>query len=116
MDKEYICNLYHHECECCPYESEQKDEEGNIVVGCSYEREITWPLDCKHWGNCIYSICPCDKWEKGEKDELVLLEMERLRQMLKMASVDISKLMKCKPDEYLHDLGTRDYYEEVKDE
>ena len=39
MDKEYICNLYHHDCECCPYETDQKDEEGNIVLDCSYEQE-----------------------------------------------------------------------------
>ncbi len=40
MNKEYICNLYHHDCECCPYEIDQKDEEGNIVLDCSYEKEI----------------------------------------------------------------------------
>lgn len=39
MDKEFIYNLYHHDCECCPYETEQKDEEGNIVLDCSYETE-----------------------------------------------------------------------------
>lgn len=78
-------------------------------------KETREPSDCKHYGTCIYSICPCDKWGKGEKDELALLEIERLRQMLEMASIDISKLIKCKPDEYLHDLSTRDYYEEVKE-
>ena len=40
MNKEYICNLYNHDCECCPYEIDQKDEEGNIVLDCSYEKEI----------------------------------------------------------------------------
>ena len=39
MNKEYICNLYNHNCECCPYEIDQKDEEGNIVLDCSYEYE-----------------------------------------------------------------------------
>lgn len=47
-------------------------------------------------------------------DELLLLEIERLRQMLVTASIDISKFIKCKPGDYLHDLGTRDYYEEIK--
>ena len=41
MDKEFICNLYHHDCECCPYEIDQKDEEGNIVLDCSYEYHYT---------------------------------------------------------------------------
>ena len=48
-------------------------------------------------------------------DELLLLEIERLRQMLKIASVDISKFINCKPSDYLHDLGTRDYYKEIKE-
>lgn len=47
-------------------------------------------------------------------DELLLLELEHLRQMLEIASVDISKLIKCEPNDYLHDLSTRDYYEEIK--
>ena len=49
------------------------------------------------------------------KDELLLLEIERYRQMLEIASVDISKFIKCKPSDYLHDLATRDYYEEIKE-
>jgi hypothetical protein len=48
------------------------------------------------------------------KDELLLLEIERYHQMLEIASVDISKFIKCKPSDYLHDLATRDYYEEIK--
>ena len=47
-------------------------------------------------------------------DELLLLELERLRQMLVIASIDMSKFIDCKPGDYLHDLGTRDYYEEIK--
>ena len=47
-------------------------------------------------------------------DELLRLELERLRQMLEIASLDMSKLIKCKPSDYLHDLSTRDYYEEIK--
>jgi hypothetical protein len=46
-------------------------------------------------------------------DDLLLLELERLRQMLIIASIDISKFINCRPGDYLHDLGTRDYYEEV---
>lgn len=46
-------------------------------------------------------------------DELLLLELERLHQMLEIASIDISKLIKCKPSDYLHDLSTRDYFEEL---
>ena len=56
---------------------------------------------------------------RGDKrkmsDELLLIEIERLRQMLEIASVDISKFINCKPSDYLHDLGTRDYYEEIKE-
>lgn len=48
-------------------------------------------------------------------DELLLLEIERLRQMLVIASIDISKLINCKPWDYLHDLGTRDYFKEMKE-
>lgn len=47
-------------------------------------------------------------------DELLLLEIERQRQMLEIASKDISRLIKCKPSDYLHDLSTRDYYQEMK--
>lgn len=57
-----------------------------------------------------------DKWEfNGANDELLLLEIERLRQMLEMASVDISKFINCSPNDYLHDLSTRDYYEDIKE-
>ena len=45
-------------------------------------------------------------------DELLLLEIERLRQMLIIASKDISKAYGCEPSDYLHDLSTRDYFEE----
>ena len=48
-------------------------------------------------------------------DELLLLELEHLRQMLVIASLDISKLDNCKPSDYLHDLSTRDYFEEIKE-
>lgn len=73
-------------------------------------------FNCKNFGRCIYSICPCDKWEfNGANDELLLLEIERLRQMLEMASVDISKFINCSPNDYLHDLSTRDYYEDIKE-
>ena len=48
-------------------------------------------------------------------DEILLLEIERLRQMLLIASVDISKFIKCSPSDYLHDLGTRDFFEEIKE-
>jgi len=44
-----------------------------------------------------------------------LLEIERLRQMLEIASLDIQKLDGSNPSEYLHDLATRDYFEELKD-
>ena len=46
-------------------------------------------------------------------DELLLLELEHPHQMLEIASIDISKLIKCKPSDYLHDLSTRDYFEEL---
>lgn len=60
--------------------------------------------------------CPCNKWEfNGANDELLLLEIERLRQMLEIASIDISKFINCKPCDYLHDLSTRDYYEDIKE-
>ena len=47
-------------------------------------------------------------------DELLLIEIEHLRQMLVIASIDVSNFINCKPSDYLHDLGTRDYYEEIK--
>jgi hypothetical protein len=47
-------------------------------------------------------------------DETLLLEIERQRQMLEIASLDISRLIKCKPSDYLHDLSTRDYYQEIE--
>lgn len=47
-------------------------------------------------------------------DELLLLELEHLRQMLEIASLDMSMLIRCRPGDYLHDLSTRDYYEEIK--
>ena len=48
-------------------------------------------------------------------DELLLLELERYRQMLTIASKDISKFINCKPSDYLHDLGTRDYFKEIEE-
>ena len=48
-------------------------------------------------------------------DELLLIEIERLRQMLVIASIDISKFINCKPSDYLHDLGTRDFFKEIKE-
>ena len=48
-------------------------------------------------------------------DELLLLEIEHLRQMLVIASIDVSKFINCLPSDYLHDLSTRDYYEEIKE-
>ena len=47
-------------------------------------------------------------------DELLLLEIEHLRQMLIIASIDISKFINCKSGDYLHDLSTRDYFDEIK--
>lgn len=47
-------------------------------------------------------------------DELLLLEQERLRQMLLIAAQDIAKAYNCKAEYYLHDLSTRDYYEEME--
>lgn len=43
-------------------------------------------------------------------DELLLLEIERLRQMLEIAAKDLHPE---DPGGYLHDLSTRDYYEEM---
>lgn len=48
-------------------------------------------------------------------DELILLELERLRQMLVIASKDVAKAYKCRAEDYLHDLSTRDYFEEIKE-
>lgn len=48
-------------------------------------------------------------------DELLLIEMEHLRQMLVIASIDVSNFINCKPSDYLHDLSTRDYYGEIKE-
>ena len=49
-------------------------------------------------------------------DEILLEELERLRQMLAISAVDVSKVYKCNPSDYLHDLSTRDYFEEVNNE
>lgn len=46
-------------------------------------------------------------------DELLLEEIERLRQELKIASIDVAKAYKINAQDYLHDLSTRDYYEEI---
>ena len=50
---------------------------------------------------------------KNNSDELLRLEILRLKQMLYIAAKDISKLDGSNIEEYLHDLSTRDYYEEV---
>ena len=49
-------------------------------------------------------------------DEILLEELEHLRQMLAISAIDVSKAYKCNPSDYLHDLSTRDYFEEVNDE
>ena len=46
-------------------------------------------------------------------DDILLLEILRLRQMLEIAALDIAALDGSDPAEYLHDLSTRDYYEET---
>lgn len=46
-------------------------------------------------------------------DEILLLEIERLKQMLFIAAKDISNLDGSNKFDYLHDLSTRDYFEEV---
>lgn len=46
-------------------------------------------------------------------DELLKLEILRLKQMLEIAAKDISELDGSDPKDYLHDLGTRDYFEEI---
>lgn len=48
-------------------------------------------------------------------DDLLYIEILRLRQMLELAAKDISRLDGSNPNDYLHDLSTRDYYEEVYD-
>lgn len=49
-------------------------------------------------------------------DELLYLENLRLKQMLEIAAKDICSLDGSDVNDYLHDLGTRDYYEEMKGE
>ena len=46
-------------------------------------------------------------------EELLYLEILRLKQMLEIAAKDISELDGSDPSAYLHDLSTRDYYEEI---
>lgn len=45
--------------------------------------------------------------------ELLLLEIESLKQQLAIAAHDISELDGSDPNEYLHDLATRDFIEEI---
>lgn len=47
-------------------------------------------------------------------DELLYLENLRLKQMLEIAAKDICSLDGSDVNDYLHDLGTRDYYEEME--
>lgn len=47
-------------------------------------------------------------------DEILMLEIERLRQMLMMAAKDIHDLDGSDPNAYLHDLSTRDIYDELE--
>lgn len=47
-------------------------------------------------------------------DELLYLENLRLKQMLEIAAKDISELDGSNVNDYLHDLGTRDYFEEME--
>lgn len=47
------------------------------------------------------------------KDDLLQLEILRLRQMLEIAAKDIYELDGSDPSDYLHDLNTRDYYDEI---
>ena len=49
-----------------------------------------------------------------KNDDLLHLEILRLRQMLEIAAQDIHDLDGSNQAEYLHDLSTRDYYEEMK--
>lgn len=49
-------------------------------------------------------------------DEILLLENLRLKQMLEIAAKDINELDGSNVNDYLHDLGTRDYFEEMKGE
>lgn len=62
MAKKYICNFYQHDCECCPYGVNKKDEEGKTVLGCSYSDlhvnkfiSRRFKTDCE-WltGNCYF--------------------------------------------------------------
>ena len=46
-------------------------------------------------------------------DDLLQLEILRLRQMLEIAAKDISELDGSNVNDYLHDLSIRDYYEEI---
>lgn len=57
----------------------------------------------------------CNIVEETKMDDVVLLELERLRQQLVIASIDVSKAYGCNPNDYLHDLSTRDYYEEIEE-
>lgn len=45
-------------------------------------------------------------------DELLLEEIERLKQMLMIASKDVANAYNVSATDYLHDLSTRDYFEE----
>ena len=44
----------------------------------------------------------------------LMLEIERLRQMLEIAAKDIQELDNSNYEDYLHDLSTRDYFEEIQ--
>ena len=46
-------------------------------------------------------------------DELLLLEILNLKQQLEIASMDIERITGDKAEDYLHDLSTRDYYDEI---
>lgn len=47
-------------------------------------------------------------------DELLIQENESLRQQLQIAAKDIARLDGCNASDYLHDLSTRDYFEEIE--
>lgn len=49
-------------------------------------------------------------------DELLMLEVLQLKQQLIIASKDFEKLTGQKASDYLHDLSTRDYYEEIMED
>lgn len=55
-------------------------------------------------------------FEKEEVDELLMLENLRLAQMLVIAAKDICRIDGSDVNDYLHDLSTRDYFEEMKGE